>query len=186
MRNLGRCLLGILPVALAPPDSTQVQPFRHALSCVRSLLDFTMIAQYRSHTLENISYMEAYETQFNKPKDTLLQFGISKQTQENADELHQELRHQRAQMSQRVPPSQQRRIRDDDREEENSQFMELIPSEYNFNFVKTHLISHFRAMTSTCSAIFPCILLGMDSLDIRSKSRMDGDAQIKSTQHNRN
>jgi len=43
-----------------------------------------------------------------------------------------------------VPPSQRRRIRDDDREEENDQRMELIHSESNFNFVKMHLISRFR------------------------------------------
>jgi len=50
MRNPGRCLLGVLAVALRPPDSTQVQPFRCVITCVRSLLDFTMMAQYRSHT----------------------------------------------------------------------------------------------------------------------------------------
>jgi len=65
MRNLGRCLLGVLAVALRQPDSTQVQPFRRALTCVRSLLDLTMIAQYRSHTPETISYMEEYATQFH-------------------------------------------------------------------------------------------------------------------------
>ena len=45
MRNLRRCLLGVLAVALRQPDSTQVQPFRRALTTVRSLLDFTMMAQ---------------------------------------------------------------------------------------------------------------------------------------------
>jgi len=47
-------------------------------------------------------------------------------------------------MKEGVPPSQRRRIRADDREEENDQGMELIHSESNFNFVKMHLISHFR------------------------------------------
>ena len=44
MRNLGRFLLGVLAVALRRPDSTQVQPFRCALTSVRSLLDFTIMA----------------------------------------------------------------------------------------------------------------------------------------------
>jgi len=47
-------------------------------------------------------------------------------------------------MRERVPPSQRRRIRDDHREEENDQRMEFIHSKSNFNFVKMHLISHFR------------------------------------------
>ena len=63
---------------------------------------------------------------------------------EKADELRKKLPRLRAQMRERVPPSQQRQIRDDDREEENDQYMELIHSESNFNFVKMHLISHFR------------------------------------------
>ena len=144
MRNLGRCLLGVLGVALRQPDSTQVQPFRCALTCVRSLLDFTMVAQYRSHTPETISYMEKYATQFDETKDIFLEFGISKRTQEKADVLRKELRRQRAQMRERVPASQRRRICDDDREEENDQSKELIYSESNFNFVKMHLIGHFR------------------------------------------
>ena len=45
-RNLGRCLLGVLALALRQPDSTLVQPFRRVLTCVRSLLDFSMMAQY--------------------------------------------------------------------------------------------------------------------------------------------
>ena len=46
MRNLGRCLLVVLAVALRQPDSTQAQPFKLALACVLSFLDFSMIAQY--------------------------------------------------------------------------------------------------------------------------------------------
>jgi len=143
MRNLGRCLLGVLVVVLRQPDSTQVQPFRRALTCVRSLLDFTMMAQYRSHTPKTISYMEEYVTQFHETKDILLELRICNRTQEKANELRKEPRHQRAQMRERVPPSQWRRIRNDHREEENDQGMELIHSECNFNFVMMHLISHF-------------------------------------------
>jgi len=144
IRNLGRCLLGVLAVALRQPDCRQVQPFRRALTCVRSLLDFTMMAQYRSHTPETISYMEEYATQFHQTNDILLEFRISQRTQEKADELRKGLRHQRAQMREPVPPSQRRQIRDDDGEEENHQRMELIHSESNFNFVRMHLIIHFR------------------------------------------
>jgi len=144
MRNLRLSLLGVRAVALRQPDSTQVQPLRRGLTCVNSLLDFTIMAQYRSHTPETISYMEQYATQFHETKDIFLEFRMAKQTQEKADELRKELRGQRAQMRERVPPSQSRWIRDDDREEENDQLMELIHPESNFNFVKMHLISHFR------------------------------------------
>jgi len=144
MRNLGRCLLGVLAVALRQPDSTQVQPFRRAFTSVRSLLDLTMMAQCRSHTPETISYMEEYATQFHETKDIFREFRISKRTPENAAELRKDLHRQRTQMRERVLPSQRCRIRDDDREEENDQCMELIHSESNFPFVNMHLIRHFR------------------------------------------
>ena len=72
-------------MALRQLDSTQVQPFRRARTGVRSLLDFTMMAQYRSHTPETISYMEQYATQFHETKDIFLEFCKSKRTQENAE-----------------------------------------------------------------------------------------------------
>jgi len=46
MRNLGRGLLGVLAVALEQRDNSQIEPFKGALTCVRSLCDFTMMAQY--------------------------------------------------------------------------------------------------------------------------------------------
>jgi len=171
-------------VALRQPDSTQVQPFRCALTCVRSLLDFTMMAQYRSQTPETISYMEEYATQFHQTKDIFLEFRIFKRTQEKADKLRKELRRQRAHLRERVPPSQRRPIRDDDREEENDQHMELIHSESNFSFVKMNLISHFRDHIYMVGNI-PMYSTEYGELPHRRKSRMDGDAQIKSTQHDR-
>ena len=88
--------------------------------------------------------MEEYATRFHETKDINLEFHISKRTQEKADELRKKLRCERALIRERVPPSQRRRIRDDDLEEENDQRTELIYAESNFNFVKMHLISHFR------------------------------------------
>ena len=65
MRNLGRCLLGVLAAALAQPDQVQVAPFRRVLVCVRSLLDFSLMAQYRSHTPETLEYMNEYLRKFH-------------------------------------------------------------------------------------------------------------------------
>jgi len=91
MTNLRRCLFGVLAVVLRRPDSTQVQPFRHALTCVGSLLDFTMMAQYRSHPSETIEYVEEYATRLHEKKDIFLEFWVSKWTQGKADELRREL-----------------------------------------------------------------------------------------------
>jgi len=46
-------------------------------------------------------------------------------------------------MSQPVAPSKRRQIRDDDRQEEHEQPMDLNYRESHFNFIKIHLLSHF-------------------------------------------
>jgi len=143
MRNLGGCLLGVLAVALRQPDSRQVIPFKHALDCVRALVDFNMMAQFSSHTPETIAYMEEYLDQFHRMKDILLEFRVSKRTRAKVDNQRKELRHQRAQSNMRVAPSLRRRRVEDHRDEENELRMDMIHTESHFNFVKMHLLSHF-------------------------------------------
>jgi len=145
MRNLGRCLLGVLTVALRQPDNSQIHSFKGVLTCARSLCDFTMIAQYRSHTAKTIQYMEDYAECFHETKDIFVEFRVSKRTQAKADELRRELLRQRTLVNQSVAKStrKRRRIQEQDREEENDQRKDLINAESHFNFVKMHLISHF-------------------------------------------
>ena len=92
-------------MALRQPDRTQVQHFKCALTCVGTLLDFTMMAQYRSHTDETIQYMENYANQFHETEDTILVFRISKQTQAKADALGKDLRRERTLVNQSVARS---------------------------------------------------------------------------------
>ena len=146
MRILGRYLLGVLAVALRQPDSIQVQHFKRVLTCVRSLLDFSIMTQYRSHTDETIQYMEDYDNRFHKTKDIFLEFRISKQTKAKADELRKELRRQRTLVNQLVARSRGSRVREqlEDRQEKNDQCMDLIHAISHFNFIKMHIIIHFR------------------------------------------
>ena len=72
-----------------------------------------------------------------------MEFRVSKRTQAKIDEEREKLRRQRAQINQRVAPSKRRRVRDEDREQENNRRMDLIQSESHFNFIKVHLLIHF-------------------------------------------
>ena len=49
-----------------------------------------------------------------------------------------------AQMEQSVARSKRRRVCDKDYEEENDRRMDLIQTKSHFNFIKMHLLSHFR------------------------------------------
>jgi len=142
-RNLGRPILGVVAVALRQPQSSEVIPIKHALGCVRALVDFSMMAQYRSHTSDTIAYMEHYLDLFHWMKGIFLEFRVTKRTLAKVDEQRREIRHQRTQMGQPVAPSKGRRIRHDDREEEHERPMDLIHRESHFNFIKIYLLSHF-------------------------------------------
>jgi len=143
MRNLEHCILGVLTVALRQPQSSQVIPFKHALGCVRALVDFGMMAEYRSRTSDTIAYMAHYLDQFHRMKGIFLEFRVTKRTLAKIDEKRREIRHQRTQMSQPQASSKRRRIRDDHRDEKHERRMELIYGESHSNLIKIHLLSYF-------------------------------------------
>jgi len=78
-------------VALRQPGGAQAIPFKCALGCIRALIDFKMIAQYRSHTPDTIAYMEDYLDQFHWMKDIFLEFPVTKRTQAKVDKQRKEI-----------------------------------------------------------------------------------------------
>jgi len=142
-RNLGRCILGVLAVALRQPGGAQAIPFKRALGCFRALVHCNMMAQYRSHTPDTRAYMEDYLDHFHRMKDILMEFRGTKRTQARVDKKRKEIRRQGALIREPVAPSQQRLICDDDRDEENELRMDIIDGETHFNFIKMHLLSYF-------------------------------------------
>jgi len=143
IRYLGCCILGVLTVALRQAGGAQVIFFKRALECVSALVDFNMIAQYRSHTSDTILYMEDYLDQFHKLKDIFLEFRVTKRMQDKVDKQRRESRRQRALVIERVAPSLRRRMRNDNCQEENNLRLDLVRGESHFNFIKMHLLSHF-------------------------------------------
>jgi len=92
MRNLDRCISAVLACALRNPDSSQQLSFKRALQCVCSLIDFTLMTQYRSHTPETLRYMELYLRTFHKTKDIFLEFRTTKAIRAQAERQDRELR----------------------------------------------------------------------------------------------
>jgi len=86
MGNLRRYILGVLAVALRQPQSSPVIAFKHALGCGRELVDFSMMAHYRSHTSDTIAYMEHHLDQFQRIKGIFLEFRVTKRTLAKVDE----------------------------------------------------------------------------------------------------
>jgi len=102
-----------------------------------------MMAQYRSHTSDTIAYMEDYLDQFHRLKDIFSEFRVTTRTQDKVDKQRKEIRRQRALVIERVAPSLQHRMRDNNRQEENHLCLDLVCGESHFNFIKMHLLTHF-------------------------------------------
>ena len=86
MRNLGRIVLGAFAIALRDPPKRYKDIFKKALTCVRSFVDFHLMAQYSTHNLETLGYMEEYLKDFHKHKDVFLEFRAYKKTKKAAKE----------------------------------------------------------------------------------------------------
>jgi len=86
-RNLARYIFQVLAVALHQHGGAQVIPFTRAVGCVRALVDFNIMAQYRSHTSDTMAYMEDYLDQFHKLKDIFLELHVTKRTQDKVAKL---------------------------------------------------------------------------------------------------
>jgi len=92
MRNLSRSISAVLASALRNPDSFQHREFPIALQYVSPLVDFSLMAQYRSHTPDTLSYLERYLLTFHQTKAIFLEFRTSKATRAEANRQHRELR----------------------------------------------------------------------------------------------
>ena len=125
MRHLGRIVLGAFAVALWNPSKALQRDFGRSLRCVRSLIDFHLMAQYTTHTKETLDYLQGYLEDFHKYKDVFLEFRADKRTRKEAKDRTKALQGSR---------SIDRGLAE----------LEKIREASHFNFIKMHLLSHFR------------------------------------------
>jgi len=147
MRNLSRCILVVLASALRNPDSSQHHEFQIALKCVSALVDFSLMAQYRSHTPDTLSYLERYLLTFHQTTDIFLEFRTSKATRVEANlqdrELREQIANERAHEIRRTSAAKRRRQADQERVQRVNQRGDLKRLENHFNFIQMHYLSHF-------------------------------------------
>jgi len=160
MRNLGRCISAVLASALRNPYSSQYKDFKSALKCVSTQVDFTLMAQYRSHTPDTLSYMESYLQTFHRTKDIFLEIRTSKATRAQANRQDRELRElmadQRAEEVRHRTVANRRRLADQQRIERSDRRADLIRRENHFNFIKMHYLTHFASHVRRFGSISMC------------------------------
>ena len=117
-----------------------------ALKCVGTLVDFSLMTQYRSHTPDTLAYMERYLQTFHQTKDIFLEIRTSKSTRAEVNRQDRELRilmgNQIAQEAHHISAAQRRRQADQNRLERVNGRADLIQGENHFNFIKMHYLSH--------------------------------------------
>ena len=147
MRNLGRCISTVSASTLRYPDGSQQLPFKRALQCVCSLIDISLMAEYRSHTPETLEYMETYLWTLHRTKEIFLEFLTTKAIHAQAERRDRELRERIANAVRNTgaagsAPYRRRRI-GEARIEGANQWAELIQRENHFNFIKMHYLNQF-------------------------------------------
>ena len=149
MRNLACCISAVLASALRNPDSSQYQDFKSALKCVSALVDFTLMAQYRSHTPDTLSYMESYLQTFHRTKVILIELRTSKATRAQANRQDGELReliaNQRAKDVRHRTVANPRQLAALGGVERSDRRADLVRRGGRFNFIKMHYLTDFAS-----------------------------------------
>ena len=105
------------------------------------------MAQYRSHTLERLEYMETYLLTFDRAKDISLEFRTTKAIRAQAELQDRELMERIANADRNAgatgsAPNWRWRM-GEPRILRANQWAELIQGENHFNFIKMHYLNHF-------------------------------------------
>jgi len=87
MRNLVKVILLCFAAALHHPSTVERPIFAQGLICVRSIVDFTLMSQYKSHTYETIQYLEQYLKAFHDYKEVFKEYRKDKSTMRKVREV---------------------------------------------------------------------------------------------------
>ncbi|KAG0138782.1 hypothetical protein HOY82DRAFT_595293 [Tuber indicum] len=74
MRNLVEVILPCFAASLCRQSAAECPIFTHALTCVQSIVDFTLMSQYTSDTDETIQYLEQFLKAFHNHKDIFKEY----------------------------------------------------------------------------------------------------------------
>jgi hypothetical protein len=149
MKALGRVIVPVFVATVLNPSASQRIPFTEALLCVKNLVYFHLVAQYRYHTEATIEYVENYLEECHRHKDVYSQFCTSKSTKKVTEALKKQLTLDKQEERESDPAwnnlsAAAKRCRiDEDKTMTESDIAQHLVDKSDFNFVKMHLLNHF-------------------------------------------
>ena len=163
MRNLGRIVLPAFIVALRTPTEAQQHLFRAATRCVAELIDFHLLAQYKTHMAATLQYMQNAQDSFYQEKNIFHEFPVGKQAQKDIDTAIAKLASKQAEEAHTrkmlaESAAKRRKVTVKHREEIAVMRVDQAVEKAHCNFIKMHLLRHFGS---------PCNDLGVSRCSLQ-------------------
>jgi hypothetical protein len=158
MRNLGRIVLPAFTTALRAPTDAQRQPFRNATRCVAALIDFHLLAQYKTHTETTLKYMHDSLKAFHEEKSIFQEFRVGKRAKKGIDKSVAELASKQAaetlaRKRSGESATKRQRVALRQRDELAAMREDEAIEKAHFNFIKMHLLEHFGSTVQRFGSI---------------------------------
>ena len=148
MRNFVKVIQPCFAAALCRPNAAERPIFTKALTCVQSIVDFTLISQYTSHTHETIEYLEQYLKAYHHHKDAFKEYRRDKSTARKVREVTARILGENSEVLNQyrlagATAAKRPRIADEQHRNLDGLVADIYDEDIDFNFVKIHRLSHF-------------------------------------------
>jgi len=149
MRNLVKVILLCFAAALHRPSAVERPIFAKALTCVQSIVDFTLMLQYKTYTDKTIQYLEQYVKAFHDHKDVFMEYQKDKSKIRNVREVTTKIRSENSEVLNLhclsgATAAKRGRIGDEQHRDLDEIVADIYDEDVDSNFVKIHLLSHFE------------------------------------------
>ena len=149
MRNLVKVILPCFAASLCRPSAVELPIFTQAPTCIRSIVDFTLMSQYKSHTDKTIQYLEQNLKDFHDDKEVFKEYRKDKSTTRKLTEVTTRIRGENSEVLNQhclsgTTAAKRRRIADAQSRDFVGIVADIYEEDVDFSFVKIHLLSHCR------------------------------------------
>jgi len=155
MRNFSQNIYPAVAAALHNPLPRHRAVFQSALTCVRSLVHWSFVVQYRTHTTETLNYLADYSEAFYATKDIFTTYRTSKATDSityarmNDQKIQLKAKHaiedkERAKRGDPLFRAQKEHRKAEDQKCLQEFYNLTVHERTSFDFVKIHLNLHYE------------------------------------------
>ena len=149
MRNLVKVILPCFAAALCRPSTTERPIFTKALTCVQSIVDFTLMSEDKSHSDKAIHSLEEYLKAFYDQKDVFNEYRKDKPSMGKVRQVTTRIRGDNCGVLKQdrlsgVTAARRCQIAFEKCRELDEIVADIYNEDVDFNFIQIHLFSHIK------------------------------------------